>query len=146
LLYGVETKAINRAVKRNLARFPEDFMFQLTGIEFENLRFHFGTSNWCGQHYMTYAFNENGVAMLSSVLNSARAIQVNIQIMRTFTRLREMLLPHKELQPKIDEIEKKYDAQFRMIFDAIRQLAAPPTKPRERLVSGGRTGKNESGE
>lgn len=133
LLYGVETKALNRAVKRNLERFPDDFMFQLTRVEFENLRFHFGTSSWGGQRYMPFAFTENGVAMLSSVLNSTRAIQVNIQIMRTFTRLRELLLTHKELHRKIEDMENKYDVQFRVVFDAIRELMAPPTKPRKKI-------------
>ena len=90
VLYRVETKALNRAVKRNSDRFPDDFMFQLTRDEFENLRFHFGTSRWGGQRYLPYAFTENGVAMLSSMLNSKQAIQVNIQIMRTFTRIREL--------------------------------------------------------
>lgn len=133
LLYSVETKALNRAVKRNIERFPDDFMFQLTRVEFENLRFHFGASSWGGQRYMPFAFTENGVAMLSSVLNSTRAIQVNIQIMRTFTRLRELLLTHKELHRKIEEMEKKYDVQFRVVFDAIRELMAPPAKPRKKI-------------
>ena len=128
VLYGVETKLINRAVKRNIDRFPEDFMFQLTKEEFDNLRFHFGTSSWGGQRYLPYPFTENGVAMLSSVLNSKRAIHVNIQIMRTFTKIREMLATHKELRQKIDKMEKKYDHQFKIVFDAIRQLMIPPEK------------------
>ena len=127
-LYGVETKALNRAFKRNIDRFPEDFAFQLTKDEFENLRFHFGASSWGGQRYLPHAFTENGVAMLSSVLNSKSAIQVNIQIMRTFTKLREMLLTHKELQRKIEEMEKKYDHQFKIVFDAIKQLLTPQVK------------------
>src|SRR3990172_5532057 len=133
VLYCVETKLINRAVKRNIDRFPEDFMFQLTKEEFDNLRFHFGTSSWGGQRYMPYAFTENGVAMLSSVLNSKSAIQVNIQIMRTFTKLRVMLMTHKELQRKIEEMEKKYDPQFKIVFDAIKQLLTPPVKPRRKI-------------
>jgi hypothetical protein len=133
VLYGVDTKALNRAVKRNIDRFPEDFMFHLTKDEFDHLRFHFGASSWGGQRYLPYAFTENGVAMLSSVLNSKRAIQVNIQIMRTFTRIREMLSTHKDLQRKIDDLEKKYDQQFRIVFDAIRELMAPPAKPRRKI-------------
>jgi hypothetical protein len=133
LLYDVETKMLNRAVKRNIERFPDDFMFQLTKEEFDNLKFHFGTSSWGGQRYLPYAFSENGVAMLSSVLNSKRAIQVNIQIMRTFTKIREMLATHKELRLKIEEMEKKYDAQFKVVFDAIKQLMEPPRKTRKRI-------------
>lgn len=133
VLYGVETKMLNRAVKRNIERFPDDFMFQLTKEEFDNLRFHFGTSSWGGQRYLPYAFTENGVAMLSSVLNSQRAIHVNIQIMRTFTRIREMLLTHKELKHKIEDMEKKYDYQFKVIFDAIKQLIEPPQKAKKRI-------------
>jgi hypothetical protein len=132
-LYRVETKQLIRAVKRNLPRFPEDFMLQLNEEEFENLRFHFGTSRWGGQRYRPYVFTENGVAMLSSVLNSQRAIHVNIQIMRTFARLREMLMTHKDLKQKIEEMEKKYDYQFKIVFDAIRQLLEPPEKPKKRI-------------
>jgi phage regulator Rha-like protein len=118
-LYGVETKMLNRAVKRNTERFPEDFMFQLSKEEYtELLRCQFGTLKR-GQHskYSPYAFTENGVAMLSSVLNSRRAIQVNIQIMRTFTKIREMIATHKELKQKIEEMEKKYDYQFYPVRD-----------------------------
>jgi len=132
-LYGVETKALNRAVKRNIERFPEDFMFQLSKDELDNLRFHFGTSNRGGQRYLPYAFTENGVAMLSSVLNSERAIMVNIQIMRTFTKLREILATHKDLQKKIDEMEKKYDHQFKIVFDAIRQLLEAPEPKKKKI-------------
>ncbi len=107
-------------------------MFQLTKAEFENLIFHFGTSSWGGTRKLPRVFTENGVAMLSSVLNSEMAIQVNIQIMRTFTKLREMLATHKELQKKIDAMEKKYDHQFKIVFDTIRQLMEPPqTKKRK---------------
>lgn len=109
VLYGVETKMLNRAVKRNIERFPEDFIFQLTKEEYiDLLRYQFGTLKR-GQHskYLPYVFTENGVAMLSSALNSKRAIQVNIQIMRTFTKIREMLATHKELKQKIEEMEKK---------------------------------------
>jgi len=124
-LYGVETRDLNKAVKRNIDRFPEDFMFQLTNEEFVNLKFHFGTSSWGGTRKLSYAFTENGVAMLSSVLNSKLAIHVNIQIMRTFTRLREILLTHKDLARKLADMEKKYDSQFKVVFDAIRQLMKP---------------------
>jgi len=133
VLYEVETKMLNRAVKRNIKRFPDDFMFQLTKKEFDNLRFHFGTSSWGGQRYLPYAFTENGVAMLSSVLNSERAIQVNIQIMRTFTKLREMLTTHKGLKQKIEEMEKKYDYQFKVVFETIKQLIEPPQKSKKRI-------------
>ncbi len=132
-LYGVETKKLKRAVKRNIERFPEDFMFQLIKEEFDNLRCQFGTSSWGGQRYLPYAFTENGVAMLSSILNSKRAIQVNIQIMRTFTKLREMLTTHKELKQKIEEMEEKCDAQFKIVFDALRQIMAP-TESKEKKI------------
>ncbi|RJQ13578.1 MAG: ORF6N domain-containing protein [Nitrospiraceae bacterium] len=130
-LYGVETKMLNRAIKRNQERFPDDFMFQLSKDELENLRYHFGTSSWGGQRYLPYAFTENGVAMLSSVLNSKRAIQVNMQIMRTFTKIRELLLQHKDLSQRLDELENKYDAQFKVVFDAIRQLMVSPEKKKK---------------
>ncbi|MBI5192419.1 MAG: ORF6N domain-containing protein [Nitrospirae bacterium] len=134
-LYGVETKLLNRAVKRNMERFPEDFMFQLTKEEYtELLRCQFGTLKR-GQHskYLPFAFTENGVAMLSSVLNSKMAIQVNIQIMRIFTKIREMIETHKDLKQKIEEMEKKYDYQFKVVFEAIKQLIEPPQKKRKRI-------------
>ncbi len=133
VLYGVETFNLNKAVKRNIDRFPEDFMFQLTKEEFKNLIFQFGTSSWGGTRKLPFAFTENGVAMLSSVLNSKRAIQVNVQIMRTFTKIREMLATHKELKQKIEEMEKKYDYQFKVVFDAIKQLIEQPQKPRKNI-------------
>jgi hypothetical protein len=131
-LYGVETKQLIRAVKRNLPRFPDDFMFQLNEEEFENLRFHFGTSSqWGGRRYAPYAFTEQGVAMLSSVLHSRRAIQVNIEIMRAFVRLRRILASHANSARKLDSLEKKYNTQFKVVFDAIRELMKPPeTKKR----------------
>jgi hypothetical protein len=132
-LYGVETKALKRAVRRNQERFPEDFCFELTGEELENLRYQFGTSSWGGQRYVPYVFTEQGVAMLSSVLRSKRAVQVNIDIMRAFVRLREILAAHKELAGKLDELEKKYDKQFAIVFDAIRQLMQPPEKPKKQI-------------
>ncbi len=123
-MYGVETKVLNQAVKRNIQRFPEDFMFILSPSEAKNLRSQFVTSKIKagGSQYLPLAFTEQGVAMLSSVLRSERAIQVNIQIMRMFTRLREMLEDHKDLREKLDELEKKYDVQFRSIFFAIKRL------------------------
>lgn len=134
-LYGVKTRVLNQAVRRNTARFPEDFMFQLTKEETEKLlRSQFVTLKR-GKHYkyLPYAFTENGVAMLSSVLNSERAVQVNIQIMRTFTRLREMLMTHKDLKDKIEAMEKKYDYQFKIVFDAIKELLEPPKKTKKKI-------------
>ncbi len=131
VLYGVTTGNLNKAVKRRIERFPEDFMFQLSKEEFENLMFQFGISSWGGTRKLPLAFTENGVAMLSSVLNSERAAQVNIRIMRTFTKLREMLLTHKDLRLKIEEMEKKYDYQFTIVFDAIKRLLESPAKPKK---------------
>jgi hypothetical protein len=134
VLYDVETKVLIQAVKRNLERFPEDFMFQLTQEEFAILRSQFVTSSdWGGRRYRPYAFTEQGVAMLSSVLRSGRAIQVNIEIMRAFIRLRQMLASHVELARKLDALEKKYDAQFKQVFEAIRQLMIPP-EPKRRPI------------
>jgi len=135
-LYGVETKQLVRAVKRNLPRFPDDFMFQLNEEESENLRFHFGTSSqWGGRRYPPYAFTEQGVWPCSRVLRSKRAIQVNIEIMRAFVRLRRILASHADLARKLDSLEKKYDTQFKVVFDAIRQLMAPPEPepPKKRI-------------
>ena len=134
-LYGVPTKSLNLAVKRNAERFPKDFMFQLTDDEAAGLRFHFETSKSGrgGRRYRPYAFTEQGVAMLSSVLRSARAVQVNIAIMRTFVRLREMLLSHADLARKLAALENKYDAQFKVVFDAICELMQPPTPPRREI-------------
>jgi len=135
-LYEVETRVLNQAVKRNLSRFPEDFMFQLTHAEMENWKSQIVISNKdkMGLRKAPYAFTENGVAMLSSVLSSERAVEVNIQIMRTFTRLREMLLTHKDLQRKIEDMEKKYDSQFKVVFDAIRQLMTPPETSKKKPI------------
>jgi phage regulator Rha-like protein len=133
-LYGVETRVLVQAVKRNIERFPEDFMFQLSQEEFTILRSQIVTSSdWGGRRYPPYAFTEQGVAMLSSVLRSQRAIQVNIEIMRAFIRLRQMLASHVELARKLDALEKKYDAQFKQVFEAIRQLMAPP-EPKRRPI------------
>jgi hypothetical protein len=119
-------------VRRNLDRFPPDFMFQLTTEEHSALRIQFGTSNAGrgGRRYRPYAFTEQGVAMLSSVLNSKRAVAVNIEIMRAFVRLRSMLAGHADLARKLATLERKYDAQFKVVFDAIRELMAPPAKTR----------------
>jgi phage regulator Rha-like protein len=130
-LYAVETKILNRAVKRNVDRFPSDFMFQLSKEEFGNLRFQFGTSRWGGRRYPPFAFTEQGVAMLSSVLNSERAIKVNIEIMRAFVRMRKMLISHEKLARKINELEKRYDAKFRIVFDALRQIMTPTKEKRK---------------
>ncbi len=125
-LYGVEVKQLKRQVRRNIDRFPADFMIQLSKEEYESLRCHFGTLKR-GEHskYLPYAFTEQGVAMLSSVLNSERAVKVNIEIMRAFVKLRQMLASNTELARKLDAMEKKYDEQFKVVFDAIRQLMTP---------------------
>jgi len=135
-LYGVEPRALIQAVKRNIKRFPDDFMLQLTQDEDKLLRSqNVILKKGRGQHtkYPAYAFTEQGIAMLSSVLNSDRAIAVNIEIMRAFVRLREMVASHKELSKKLEELEKKYDAQFKVVFDAIHALLEPPKKPKRRI-------------
>ncbi len=129
-LYGVLTKNLNKAVTRNPGRFPHDFMFQITEKEFENLKFHFGTSSWGGTRKLPRAFTEQGVAMLSGVLKSKRAVHVNVEIMRAFVQLRHILTSHKVLARKMAELEKKYDAQFRAVFDAIRRLMKEEEKPK----------------
>ena len=132
-LYGVETKVLKQAVKRNIDRFPHDFMFELTSDEFQNLRSQIVTSSWGGTRYIPMAFTEQGVAMLSSVLRSKRAVQVNIQIMRAFTQLRQMLSTHKDLKKKIEAMERKYDQQFQVIFEAIKQLLETEAKPKKKI-------------
>jgi hypothetical protein len=134
-LYGVTTFLRNEAVKRNRTRFPEDFMFQMTAEEFTALKSQYAISKpgRGGRRTTPYVFNEEGVAMLSSVLNSERAVQVNIAIMRVFVRLREFSSSHKDVHRRLDEMEQKYDAQFKVVFDAIRALMEPPTKPRRRI-------------
>jgi len=137
-LYAVETGALNRAVKRNIQRFPEDFMFQITDEEAERLRCQTGISKRGrgGRRYLPYVFTEQGVAMLSSVLNSERAIEVNIAIMRVFVRLREMMATHKELAFKLAELEERlegHDEQIQNIFEAIRQLMTLPEPPRKKI-------------
>jgi hypothetical protein len=130
-LYEVTTRALNQAVKRNIGRFPADFMFQLNYQEVRISRSQIVTLKR-GQNikYLPHAFTEQGVAMLSSVLRSERAIQVNVEIMRTFVRLREMIASHKDLARRLSKLEMKYDAQFKSVFDAIRQLMAPPAPVR----------------
>ena len=137
-LYSVETKMLNRAVKRNLERFPEDFMFLLTEVEYESLRFQIGTSKGKhgGRRYMPYVFTEQGVAMLSGVLNSERAIQVNIAIMRAFVDMRRLLSTNEEVNRKLAAIESKigvHDEHFKRIFTAIRLLMEPPGQPEKKI-------------
>lgn len=132
-LYGVETKVLNQAVRRNQDRFPADFMFQLTEREFSNLRSQFVTSSWGGTRRLPFAFTEQGVAMLSSVLKSPRAIQVNIQIMRTFTKMRRMLLSNKDLRERLEVLEKKYDKQFRVVFETIQLLLREDDQPKRQI-------------
>jgi phage regulator Rha-like protein len=134
-LYGVETSQLKRAVRRNIERFPDDFMFELSKKELEDWRCQFGTSNGVkmGLRHPPMAFTEQGVAMLSSVLNSKRAIQVNIQIMRAFNKLRQMLATHEDLKRKIEEMEEKYDEQLMIVFEAIKQLLESDKKPRNKV-------------
>jgi len=134
-LYAVEPRVLVQAVKRNQERFPPDFMFQLTEQEFANLKSQFVTSSWGGLRRATpYAFTEQGLAMLSSVLRSPRAVQVNIEIMRAFVRLRRMLGSNEELARRLAALERKYDSQFKTVFDAIRQLMAPQPPPKRQQI------------
>ena len=138
-LYQVLPKALNQAVRRNLARFPEDFMFQLSEEEYGFLRSQFVTlKTGRGSHrkYLPLVFTEQGVSMLSSVLRSERAVQVNIAIMRTFVKLREMLESHKDLAKKIDQLERKYDREFKIVFDAIRQLMSTGSPVVQKRIKG----------
>ena len=133
-LYGVVTKVLLQAVKRNKERFPADFMFQLSKREWSNLRSQIVTSSsWGGRRSAPYAFTEQGVAMLSSVLRSRRAVAVNVEIMRAFVRLRRMLVEHEDLAKRLDELESRCDENFRTVFDAIRSLINPATQPRKRI-------------
>jgi ORF6N domain len=126
VFYSVEPRTLSQAVKRNPDRFPDDFMFVLAPEEWRNLKSQNVISSWGGARSIPMAFTEQGVAMLSSVLRSERAVQVNIQIMRAFVQMRRVLAEHKELAAKLDALEQKYDDQFKVVFDAIRQLMAPP--------------------
>lgn len=124
-LYGVETRRLNEQVKRNIDRFPEDFMFQLTDIEFDNLKSQIATSSWGGRRKLPYAFTEHGVLMLSSILSSERAIKVNIQVMRVYVRIREMILTNKDIVKRLDSIERKLsenDNQIMLIFEYLKQF------------------------
>ena len=135
-LYAVETKQLKRQVKRNPERFPKDFMFELTIKEFENLRSQIGTSSWGGSRYLPMAFTEQGVSMLSSVLNSSTAIEVNIQIIRIFTKMKKLLSTHKEVLLQMQKIEKKltaHDNDIKAIFEVLKKLINPPQEPRKRI-------------
>ena len=142
-MYVVETKQLKRQVKRNIKRFPGDFMFVLTRKEFENLRSQIGTSSWGGTRHMPMAFTEQGVSMLSSVLNSQTAIEVDIRIIRVFSRMRELLLTHKDILLKLEQVEKKlirqgskmkkYEEEIQTIFGALKQLLSPPSNPRKKI-------------
>jgi len=133
-LYEVEPKVLVQAVKRNIARFPADFMFQLTNQEFRILKSQIVTSNWGGmRRALPYAFTEQGVAMLSSVLRSERAVAVNIEIMRAFVKLRELISSHSALAKKIAELEKRYDHRFKVVFDAIFELMNPPKQKSKKI-------------
>jgi ORF6N domain. len=135
-LYEVETRRLNEQVKRNIKRFPEDFIFQLTKEEFDNLKSQFATSSWGGRRRLPFVFTEQGVAMLSGVLHSDRAIHVNIQIMRAFTQLRKILTIDdsiEQIKSKIESMENKYDHQFKIVFEAIRQLINEDEKPKRKL-------------
>lgn len=146
LLYGVSTKNLNKAVKRNIGRFPSDFMFEIDGSEVNSLRFQFGTSNKPlnlateiekggrgGRRYSTYVFTEQGIAMLSSILNSDRAIQVNIQIIRVFTKLREMVDTYKDLREKVEEMERNNETNFKEIFRILRAVMEEEEKPKKQI-------------
>jgi hypothetical protein len=135
-LYGVTTGNLNKAVSRNVDRFPEDFMFQLTREELKHLIFQNGTSSWGGTRKLPRAFTEHGVVMLSSVLKSKRAIQVNIQVVRTFTKLRELLTTHADLRRKIEEMEQQYDRKFKVVFEAINRLLTEEEKPKQPIGFG----------
>ena len=134
-IYGVETRIWNQAVRRNINRFPVDFMFQLTVAEEASLRSQIVISNEGrgGRRYLPYAFTEHGALMLANVLNSERAAQTSVQVVRAFVKLRQMLSSNAELARKLAAMEKKYDAQFKVVFDAIRQLMSPPTRPKREI-------------
>lgn len=133
VLYGVETRALVQAVRRDRGRFPRAFMFQLTQQEFGNLRSQSVMSSWGGRRFLPLAFTEQGVSMLSSVLRSPRAVQVNIEVMRTFVRLREMLQSNADLKEKLEALEERYDEQFRVVFEAIRRLMGPAASARRKI-------------
>ncbi len=132
-LYGVETKRLKEQVRRNIERFPADFRFDLTKEEIKNLRSQFATSSWGGTRYLPMAFTEQGVAMLSSVLRSKRAIQANIQIMRTFTKLREALLDNKDLRSELEGVKQITEERFRIVFETLDQLLTVESKPKKKI-------------
>ncbi len=133
VFYGVEPRILSQAVKRNNERFPEDFMFVLSSAEWQNLKSQNVISSWGGARTTPMAFTEQGIAMLSSVLRSERAVSVNIQIMRTFVQMRRVLAEHKDLAAKLDALEKRYDDQFKIVFDAIRQIMTPPAEKKRSI-------------
>lgn len=132
-LYDVETRVLNQSVKRHIKRFPDDFMFQLINQEFKDLKSQFVTSSWGGVRKMPFAFTEQGVAMLSGILNSDRAIQVNIQIMRTFTKLRHMISANEELKREIDELKQLTDERFQIVFETLDQLLSLEEKSNRKI-------------
>jgi phage regulator Rha-like protein len=135
-LYGVPTKALNQAVKRNASRFPDDFMFRLTVAEVAELnrsQFVTGSQKHRDPRFPPYAFTEHGALMLANVLNSERAAQTSVQVVRAFVKLRQMLASNAELARKLEALERKYDAQFKVVFDAIRRLMSPPAKPKREI-------------
>jgi len=134
VLYEVETRALVQAIKRNKGRFPEDFMFVLSDQEFSDLRSQIVTTSWGGRRTAPYAFTEHGVTMLSSVLRSPKAVDVNIEIVRAFVRLRTTLANHAELSEKLNRLEQKYDHQFKTVFDAIRAIMNPKVPPPKRTI------------
>lgn len=132
-LYDVSTSNLNKAVSRNIKRFPEDFMFRLNNKEFSDLKFHFGTSSWGGTRKLPRAFTEQGVAMLSSVLRSRRALEVNIAIMRTFVKLRQILATNSALRRKIEAMERRYDEQFKLVFKVLSEMIKADEKPKTQI-------------
>jgi len=133
-LYGVTTGRLNEQVRRNIKRFPEEFMFQISTEEFKNLKSQFAISSWGGTRKLPFVFTEHGIAMLSSVLNSDRAISVNIQIIKTFIKMRQMMLSYKDLKEKIEKMESKYDKQFHILFQALKQMLEPKQVPPQRKI------------
>lgn len=132
-LYGVETKRLKEQVKRNIERFPEDFMFELSKKEHENLRSHFATSSWGGARHTPMAFTEHGVLMISSVLKSDKAVQVNIQIMRAFTKMRQLILDNAELSRELEDYRTDTDGKFRIVFETLDQLLTVENKPKKKI-------------
>jgi len=132
-LYGVETKRLKEQVRRNIERFPEDFMYELSKDEYENLRSQIATSSWGGVRYVPMAFTEHGLLMISSVLNSKKAIQVNIQIMRAFTKMRQLIFDNAELRKQIDELRADTDGKFRIVFETLDQLLSFESRPKRKI-------------